>query len=193
MVSTDHSKTEYERLEFLGDRILSLIVADGLYMRYQSEDEGDLTARMRFVSNDNLDQILEDLPVQFLKEIAGFRRNFSLTRPLNPDDIEAYLGSYYLKNGFEETRQYFTSVFADKIDTFNPDTDYISKLKIHCEKNKILQPEYKLICTEKGEQNKEIYQFMVTVNQKEYGPGIGDRYSRAKQQAAKISFEKITG
>lgn len=178
-------KNNYERLEFLGDRVLNLIVSRYLYEKYPDLSEGDLTKNMRFVSNDNLNQVIEELNVEFKTEFLTFKRKFSLeTIDLCADDLEAYIGNFFLKHGSEKTLIYFDKILSQKIDVFDPNTDYISMLQEHAQKNLKIVPEYKCVRDEIIENNRHLFQVQVIICGNLQGEGSGNTKSEAKKQAA---------
>jgi len=63
----------FQRLEFLGDRVLNLIVSHYLYKKFPDDGEGELTNKLRFTSNDNLEEIIENLPDEFKTELFRFK------------------------------------------------------------------------------------------------------------------------
>lgn len=190
-----HSKklnNSYQRFEFLGDRVLNLIVSHYLCIKFPDYSEGELTNKLRFTSNDNLEDIIESLPDTFRKEFFKFKRDFKPeSQELKADDVEAYIGSYYLKHGLVATISYFEKIFAEKIDAFNPNTDYISRLKIYSEQNQKPQPDYKLNYTEKGQNNQQFFHFQVFISDELLGSGVGNSHPKAKQMAARETLKNL--
>ena len=83
-----------ERLEFLGDAVIDLIVADILYYRYPSEDEGYLTKlRSKIVSRNNLNRVADELGIPNLV-VANLKGNHS--ESIYGDALEALIGAMYL-------------------------------------------------------------------------------------------------
>lgn len=192
MTTIQKLNNDYRRLEFLGDRVLNLIVSDYLYKKFLEDSAGKLTDKLKFTSNDNLEEIVETLPDEFRTELFKFKSGF---RPdgqtSNADALEAYIGNYFLEHELEETIKYFKKIFAKQIDRFNPDTDYISKLKIHFEQGKELQPVYKLEHTEKGQNNQSVFRFQVFIEGVPKGSGSGSSHAKAKKSAALDALKKL--
>ena len=74
----DTTKNQYQRLEFLGDRVLNLVVSDIIFNRYPVLAEGELTKTMGFTSNDNLEGILDKLDKSVISALLTFKQFFGL-------------------------------------------------------------------------------------------------------------------
>ena len=101
--------TAYERLEFLGDRVLGLVVAQWLYEKFPDSNEGDMAKRhAALVNRDALRAIADDIGLgQYLRlargeETGGARKNLSTL----PDALEAIIGAMYLDGGLKAAEQF---------------------------------------------------------------------------------------
>ena len=192
MLPLKNQNKSYQRLEFLGDRVLNLIVSFYLYKKFPDDTEGELTNKLRFTSNENLEEITGSLPEEFRTELFRFRDTL---RPdgqtSNADAIEAFIGSYFLEHGLEAATGFVEKNFAEHIDRFDPDTDYISNLKVHFEKEKKPQPVYQLERTEPGPNNQEIFHIQVFVGGVLLGSGSGSSHERAKKSAAHEALKRL--
>jgi len=192
MPSPQKPPNPYQRFEFLGDRVLNLMVSRYLYQKYPDYPEGKLTAMLRFTSNDNLEEVVERLPEAFRTELFAFKSRFDYgPQKSNADAVEAYIGKYFLEQGFEATLAWFGHMFAEHIDRFDPDTDYISLLKVYCEQKKIHTPAYKPLRTEKGENNHDVFYFQVFVDSVPGGSGSGSSHARAQKAAAHEALKRL--
>jgi ribonuclease-3 len=192
MPSTQKAHNAYHRLEFLGDRVLNLIVSRYLYRKCPDSAEGELTGRLRFTSNENLEEILGSLPEGFRADLIGFKIRFGQDGPTsNADAIEAFIGNYFLEHGLNETTAFVEGIFSVPIDRFDPDTDYISRLKVHSEKERKPQPVYVLAGTEIGPNSQALFHFQVFVNGVLLGSGSGSSHEKAKKAAAGEALRKI--
>ncbi len=183
---------DYTRLEFLGDRVLNLIVSCYLYKKNSGDSEGELTNKLRFTSNDNLEEIIDKLPDEFKTELFKFKCGFKPdSQELNADDIEAFIGNYYLEHGQEKSVIYFEELFRKEIDAFDPNTDYISMLQVYAQKKLKVVPDYKCIKEEMVQNNQHIFYFEVSVGPDLLGEGFGYSKSKAKKQAALVAWKKL--
>jgi len=192
MTNSTKPFARYERLEFLGDRILNLIVAYHLYKNPLEYSPKELTTRLRFTSNDNLNEIVESLPEDFKAKIVQFKREVRPDgQPLNADDIEAFIGDYFLEKGLNDTAIHFEAIFAQYLDRFDPTADYISRLKEYSDKEKQPQPDYCLIPPEGGQKGKDVFHFRVYIGGKLLGSGSGSSHTKAKQLASREALNKL--
>lgn len=98
------NKTSNERLEYLGDAILSAVVADHLFRMFPYKDEGFLTEmRSRIVSRAQLNKLSQKLGIDTL--ITANTENNNLYRSMKGDAFEAMIGAIYLDKGYNFTRQ----------------------------------------------------------------------------------------
>jgi len=193
MASRELSKNQYERLEFLGDRVLNLIVSDYLYHIYPEDSEGQLSEKLRFTSNDNLDGILETLDGKFREQISLFRKNYPAgNQDLSADDLEAFLGDLFLSHGLLETQNVVEKYLLPEFSSYNPDTDYISRLQIYTQQNSKPVPEYRCVRDTILHNNSHEFHEQVFIGGEMSGEGFGDRKSRAKQRAAAMALEKVS-
>lgn len=114
--TTAHTQQSYERLEFLGDRILGLCVAELLYAVYPLDTEGELARRhSALVCEEVLAQIARDLSLENL--IQGETKDFSKSRPsILADVIEALLAVVYLESGLGSVQKIISKFWKPLID-----------------------------------------------------------------------------
>ncbi|MDH7497850.1 MAG: ribonuclease III [Syntrophomonadaceae bacterium] len=117
--SQEHSAAEHnQRLEFLGDAVLNLVVAEYLYQNYPDRPEGDLTRmRAKVVCEKALVKVAEDLRIGehlYLgrgEELSGGRRRHSILA----DTVEAVFGAVYLDKGLDYVRQFILKHLVEDI------------------------------------------------------------------------------
>ena len=96
-----------ERLEYLGDAVLGMVVAEFLFTKYPYKDEGFLTEiRSRIVNRETLNQISRKLGLDGLIEYDGNRKGMSSRSSMYGDALEAFVGAIYLDKGFRFTRKF---------------------------------------------------------------------------------------
>lgn len=100
-----------ERLEFLGDAVIDLIVADILFYRFPTDDEGHLTKlRSKIVSRNNLNSVADTLGIPNLV-VANLKGNHS--ESIYGDALEAIVGAMYLDHGMRRTEHFVTKSIVD--------------------------------------------------------------------------------
>jgi ribonuclease III len=182
----------YERLEFLGDAVLDLIVSEFLYNRDSNFTEGELT-RMR--SNYVCKQALYTYSIEFgLDQHIKLGTGLELTRrevdSVIADVFESFVGALYLDLGLEVVKEFLSKTVIPHIN--NGDVffyDYKSELKQLCDQDG-LDIIYDLI-REEGEPHNKKFTMAALINGKNYGTGSGGSKKEAEQNAAKIALDKI--
>ncbi len=95
-------KESNERLEYLGDAVLGLVVAEYLFKRYPFKDEGFLTEiRSRVVNRESLNELARKIGVSKLVEYENNKRNSLSHKSIHGDMLEAFIGAVYIDKGFK--------------------------------------------------------------------------------------------
>lgn len=187
-----------ERLEFLGDAVLSLVIADALYAADQLLNEGEMSrARSALVNAETLTELARSLDLSEQIEVGlGEVRNGAFSRTgVLADAFEAVLGAIYLDQGLEVTRQVIHKLYVERIDyvlKHLPEKDPKSALQEWCQANGLALPVYeqtKII--DDGHQK----HFTVRVNViglEGSAEGEGTSLKRAERVAAKQLLLRLT-
>ncbi len=123
-----------ERLEFLGDAVLDLVVAEILFKKYPFKDEGFLTEmRSKVVNANSLDQIARKLGIHdLLVSVSGNPRGQSPSKNMNADAMEAFIGAFYLDQGYTRTFHFINrrivKVLVDFDELMQTDENHKSRL-----------------------------------------------------------------
>lgn len=186
-----------ERLEFLGDSVLSLIVSTHLFKGRGGDNEGDLTnLRAYIVKTKSLSQVAKNLKLgKYLKlsrgeELGGGRENPQLLA----NTYEALLGAIYLDQGLEETERVIESTLLplfEKEIKAGPPQDAKSRLQEVIQEKFKISPFYKIIRTQ-GPDHAKSFGVGVYVKGKKMGEGQGSSKQQAEEQSAKKALERLT-
>lgn len=189
--ANEHRCQCYERMEFLGDSVLSVIVSDFLYAKMMNVNEGELSRiRASLVCEESLARAAKkiDLANYILlgngEEKSGSRYRASITS----DVFEATIAALYLDGGIETARAFILDVMGEwlnKAVNTKADKDYKSRLqeiiqKRHHEKTKI---EYNTI-HESGPEHRKVFFVELVINGKKVADGSGHSKKEAEQMAA---------
>lgn len=185
-----------ERLEFLGDSVLSLVTSQYLYQKYPNDPEGILTNyRSSLVKTQTLAKVAKTLGLgKFLflskgEEESGGRENLSLLA----DTLEAVIGAIYLDQGFASC-QNFISLFLlpllPEIIEKGEYRDYKSSLQEYLQANGKNSPVYKVLQT-LGPEHAKTFTISVYCQKENLGEGKGHSKQIAQQNAAKAALEKF--
>lgn len=186
-----------ERLEFLGDSVLGLAVAEYLYEELPDRPEGDLAKIKSFVvSEASLSEIARRLRVDnFIligkgEEYSGGRGK----RAILADALEAIIGAFFLDSGFREARRFVLAILVPEIEKVlenRHEKDYKTLLQEFAQKNFRSYPKYTL-SRKTGPDHDRVFWMHVEVGGKSFGPGKGPNKKQAEQAAAAIAYEKLT-
>ncbi|MBI2430435.1 MAG: ribonuclease III [Candidatus Levybacteria bacterium] len=185
-----------ERLEFLGDSILSFVVSEHLFTRYPQFDEGTLTnLRSLLVNTKSLAESAKSLGFGDLlrlsrgEEESKGRQNQSLLA----DCFEAYVGALFLDQGLTVAQSFLEKTILQKIDiiiTKKTLKDPKSLLQEYVQSQKLISPIYKVV-NEEGPAHAKIFTVGVYVEEKLAGRGVGKSKQEAEEQAASAALEKL--
>lgn len=192
----DEDDASNERLEFLGDAVLSLVTAEYLFNLYPDKDEGFLTkVRAKIVNRNSLAESAENIGlVRFLLMNQNLSNTFSRgAKTVLSDAFEALVGALYLDQGLEACRVFIRKVLIDPIVEAGEhliDENYKSQLLEYAQANKLELPDYRVI-KEEGPQHERTFTVQVSVGGEIVGVGKGKNKKTAEQNAAKKAMERI--
>jgi ribonuclease-3 len=189
----------YERLEFLGDSILSYVIATVLYERYPALAEGELTRlRARLVRAETLASLARDLGLGDHLELGGgelksggYDRDSILA-----DTLEALFGAIHVDGGLDAARATILRVYASTLDGIDPllvEKDPKTRLQEYLQKFSMNVPEYVVVATS-GEAHQQTFRVECRVSGlSEAVLGVGNSRRAAEQQAAAQAYALLTG
>ncbi len=186
-----------ERLEFLGDTVLGLIVSEYLYQKLPYTPEGELShLRSRLVDASACAGYVQELGIgDYVLLGRGEKQNDGRGREsIRADLLEALIGAIYLDGGIEEAKKLVNKRLIDSIEETlsTPDTNWKAKLQDWCQKRYHEPPNYELI-QEIGPDHEKIFEVSVMVRGEVLGSGQGGSKKEAQQEAAKQALERIDG
>ena len=188
-----HGVKSNERLEFLGDAVLSIVVSDYIYRNCPDLPEGELSKlRASLVCEKSLCRFSKSLGVgEYLKLSRGERNLGGAERPsILADAFEAIIASIYLDGGMEEARRFILSYVEPEIKNPKPKAfkDYKTTLQEIIQKNPEERLEYVLTGSQGPDHNKHFF-VEVHLNNNVIGKGGGRSKKEAEQQAAREALE----
>ncbi len=189
-----HKNTKYnERLEFLGDAVLSIVVSDYIYEHCPDLPEGELTKlRASLVCEKSLFDFAKQIKLgSYLRLSNGERRNGGANRPsIVSDAFEALIAAIYLDGGLEPARKHILRFVIPEIENHknNSFKDYKTALQEIIQKNPGERLEYQLVGSSGPDHNKH-FKVDVLLNSNVIGRGGGRSKKEAEQQAAREALE----
>ena len=192
-VNEHRVKANYERLEFLGDAVLDLVVADYLYRNYK-ETEGEMTKiRANYVCENANYTYATDLGLDkyILVGHGELKEGEPIKKAIVADIFEAFLGAVYIDQGYAKTRNTILKIVVPYID--NPDITFFSDYKSTLQE--FVQTEQKsieyIITNEVGPAHNKTFTVDVIIDGIVYGTGIGTSKKEAEQEAARYAIDKL--
>ena len=194
----NENKMDYynERLEFLGDSVLGIVISDHLFVNNPNLPEGKLTkTRARIVCETSLDKTSRSIGLGdylFLgkgEELTGGRSRTSILA----DAFEALIAAIYLDSGFEQAKYFILCRMKSIIDEAVNDKlfiDYKTHLQELIQKRSLGRLNYQ-IYKEEGPDHAKIFFSRVTVNGSEIGNGKGNNKKEAEQEAAQMALSEL--
>lgn len=188
-----------ERLEYLGDAVLGLVIAEDLYRRYPQASEGELSRlRASLVRKQTLAELARDLQLgEYLRlgsgelKSGGYRRDSILA-----DALEAIFGAVYLDGGFAASAGLIQTLYAERLQNLPTEPlaikDPKTQLQEYLQKHSLPLPSYHIleVAGEPHSQKFVVECHVAGLPAPVRGEGAGRR--RAEQQAAAAAYEQLT-
>ena len=187
------ARQDYERLEFLGDAVVDLVVADYLYSN-KKESEGEMTkVRASYVCENALYEYSMSLGLnKYIKVGHGEEKEGGkFKKAIVADIFEALVGAIYLDLGYATARKVVLNIIVPYIEDPNIIffSDYKSALQEYVQTNQ-KNLHYELI-KEEGPAHNRIFTVQVKIDDIIYGTGVSTSKKEAEQEAAKVALEKL--
>jgi ribonuclease-3 len=185
-----------ERLEFLGDSVLNLVIGEFLFSKFPDEEEGFLTkVRAKMVNRNALSFTAEQLK---LGELLILSNNVpksvaQSSKSMLSDALEALIGALYLDKGLEACKKFIEKNILEpslKRGDHLIDENYKSQLLEYAQANKLDIPIYQII-SEEGPHHDKIFTAEVIMEGKVLGEGKGKSKKEAEQNAAQVALGRI--
>lgn len=188
--ATEHN----EKLEFLGDAVLDLLIGELLFEKYPADSEGGLSKKRASIVNE---EVLSDLATEMgLNKMMLLGKGETLTggskKPrLVSSSFEAIVGAIYLDGGFEVTKTIVRREFSPLIDSICSAEDFFKDYKTRLQElvQKSLKetPRYELL-SEEGPPHDRVFRVCVKVQSEVWAEGTGRSKKHAEQDAAKTAL-----
>ncbi len=185
-----------ERLEFLGDSVLGLVIAEDLFLKDDVLTEADMSKMKSYLVKES---VLFEIASRLLlgkylrlgrgEESTGGRQK----RSVLSDAVEALLGAVFLDSDYDTARSVITRLFKEEISSalFKKEgCDFKSELQEKSQSLFTVLPEYKIVKQE-GEEHKKVFTAEVYINGQLYGSGTGKSKKDAQMSAAKEALGNI--
>ena len=186
-----------ERLEFLGDAVLDLIVGDYLYKKFTHFEEGNLSKmRASLVNEGGFTRLALYLNLGEYIYLSNAEENNSgrTKSSLLSNAFEALMGAIYLEVGLDPVR----TITIDLLEKVHPDIsldslfkDYKTSLQELTQAHYGITPDYQLVAAH-GPDHKKEFEIAAFIDGKRYASAVGKSKKQAQQEAAKIALDLLT-
>jgi len=185
-----------ERLEFLGDSVLGLVVSEYLYETLPDQPEGEMARIKSFVvSEASLSEIAKKLRIDnFI--LIGRGEEFSggrLKKAILADALEAIIGAYYLDSGFLAVGKFLHRMLIPEINKVLEDRhakDYKTLLQEHVQKRMKTYPRYQVV-QKSGPDHDKTFWIEVHIGERSFSAGKGKNKKEAEQDAARHAYQAL--
>ena len=194
--SSYHSKnykTNYQRLEFLGDRVLGLIISEAVFKRFKNEEEGKLSKRFSdLVSKKTLIEVSKEIELQnTINTSKEYIDKIKITDSMLADSLEALIGAIYIDSNFQEVKKVVLNLWGKKLSSQEkPPVDAKSFLQEWCLSKKKKIPVYKIL-EKSGPDHKPTFLVELRIENFQKVQGEGSTKKKAEIDAAQKIIEKI--
>lgn len=185
-----------ERLEFLGDAVLDLVVAEYLYKNFAHSDEGKLTKlRSQIVNWKTLAQQARDIQLGDMLIVSDSANAIGVrqSEAALADAMEAFIGAIYLDSDYQNTKRFLEERILSRtnFETLQQtDENYKSALLEYAQARRLAIPTY-LVVAEEGPSHKKTFTIAVKIGSEIVGQGIGKSKKDAEQLAAQEAVSKL--
>jgi len=189
----DSSSRNFERLEFLGDAVLSHAVSAHLFNNYGDDSEGELTRRRSaLVSKSFLSRVGEELGVhKFLQVDSGVRlSDVKVRRNLVGDAMEALIGAIYLDGGMAVVERFVKQAVLNREKVAAGFVNYKGRLIEFCHQKGVGNPRFQLLKT-KGPEHDKKFVVQVRIGTRIFQKAQADNKKAAEQEAAELALDVL--
>jgi ribonuclease-3 len=177
-----------ERLEFLGDSVLAVVICKILFERFPAYLEGDLTkVKSMLVSRRTCARVAQQLGLQkFLKVGKGMTRSQSLSGSLAAGALEAVIGAIYIDGGLDAVSSFIQKAFGslmERADAGQTHGNFKSLLQQYAQQQLNTTPSYNLL-DEKGPDHDKCFEVEVVIDKQHFPSAWGTNKKEAEQKAA---------
>ena len=191
----DNRLESNERMEFLGDAVLDLIICEALYKKVPEYQEGDLTKiKSAVVSRRTCAEVANETGLTELLRIGkGISSRSSMPSSLAAAVYESIVAALYIDGGFEVVKDYVLRTMTPKLELISSNShqhNYKAVLQQHAQKILSATPIYELL-DEKGPDHSKCFEVCVTIDGRRFASAWGPNKKMAEQKAALLALEDL--
>ena len=182
---------DFERLEFLGDRVLGLAISSIIYKKFINNNEGDLSKKLSYLVQKNfLHKISIELKINSVLKF-NYKKNEKMNISILADSIESLIGAIYLDSGFANAKKFINKIWGPYLDLKEQNIqDSKTKLQELSQQKLKKLPDYNLIKKE-GPSHSPIFTVSLKVLNLKKIKATGSSIREAEKNAAKIALSLL--
>lgn len=193
--AADDRRKSNERMEFLGDSVLSLVICKTLFERFPDYLEGDLTKiKSRLVSRKSCAVVANQLGLPDFMEVGkGMKSTRAMKGSVAAASLESIIAAIYLDGGMETAEAFILSSFEEMIRQADADEhqeNFKSMLQQYCQRENSCTPLYELL-DEKGPDHNKCFEIAVVIRHHRYPGAWGATKKDAEQKAAWNALQEM--
>jgi ribonuclease-3 len=194
-IAKELNTDSYERLEFVGDSVIGLIIASYLYEKYPEENEGYLTRiRTKIVSSKGLSKLAKtmNLDLYVKMNVKAMNQEWNKNPRILEDTFEALMGAFYLDKGLDSCRKFLIRLVEKNMESsdLETDTNYKDILMKFVQSRQMKCPEYTVTHTN-GPDHAKKYTVQININNRKVSEGTDKSKKQAEQNAAYLALKCI--
>jgi len=189
----NRNRKHNERLEFLGDAVLELVVTEYLFKHYDNQ-EGELTNwRAALVKGDSLAEVADELDIEkFLMMSKGEKKDMGRARKYRlANMMEALIGAMYLDQGYEVAKKFIEKFIIARLDNIIKNKTYLdakSYFQQKAQEEMHITPHYEVLA-EDGPDHDKVFLIGVYIGDEKVAEGKGQSKQEAQRNAARKGLE----
>jgi ribonuclease-3 len=191
---SSHGEENYERIEFLGDRVLGLVIADWLYALFPNEPEGQLSKRLNvLVARATCAEIARELGLSAHMRLGKQARDDGAFESDNVlgDMVESLIGALWLDAGFETAKAFIRSAWADRVDRREAAPQHPKSMLQEWAAAKDRRPPVYEVVRRSGPQHAPTFVVRVSIHKVGEAEAEGASKQDAETEAASALLEKL--
>ncbi len=184
-----------ERLEFLGDSVLALVICKTLFTQFPEYLEGDLTKiKSMLVSRKTCARLSSDMGLHRFANVGkGMDKSRAMSGSIAAGILEAIIAAIYLDGGFEPAERFILNIYGpliEKADAQQHQENFKSLLQQHAQQTQSQTPLYEVL-DEKGPDHNKCFEICVVIGGKRYPSAWGVTKKEAEQKAARNALIRL--
>ena len=189
-INKNNSESEFERFEFLGDRVLGVVIASLIFEKFKTFNEGDLTKKLSYlVQKKFLYKIALEIKLDKALKYSFKKENIKMNEAILSDGVESLIGSIFIDSGYNSAFKFIKNIWNPYLDIrgSNEQDSKTQLQELSQHKYKVL-PKY-ILLEKKGPSHSPIFTVSLKLSSLKIIKAKGTSIREAEKNAAKIALK----